>query len=105
MLFYEYFYNLLSTSTVLFFTFVKIYIYLFSWFLILIVSFDELIKKLLGNVIPKLFEINVAIGDILKIYVARRPAYLGEFIKNALLNSAWIYLVDCIVKYEGCACA
>jgi hypothetical protein len=45
-------------------------------------------KKLLGNVIPKLVGINVAIGDILNMYVALRPAYFGEFIKNALLKPA-----------------
>jgi hypothetical protein len=41
---------------------------------------------LLGKLIAKLFGVKDIIGEILKIYVAMRPAYLGEFIKKALEN-------------------
>lgn len=40
-------------------------------------------------------------GEILNMYVASRPASLGEFIKNTLLEFAVVYEVDKIVKYEG----
>lgn len=49
---------------------------------------DRSMKKFEGKVMPKLLGARFATGEILKMYVAIKPASFGEFIKKALLRFA-----------------